>query len=325
MTAHDAAMRDEAALPVEIGARRTQPGTLNALLVTFYASPKFTGLEPITRSTYRGILEGWRAKDGDKRIALLQRHHIEARMAAKAHTPAAQRNYLRMVRMVLAFAVEQNMRGDNPALAIKMPSVKSEGYHTWTEEEIAKFEARHAIGTKARLAMALMLYTSGRRGDAVSLGPQHIKNGELTYTQHKNRNSNPVRLSVTVHPELLRVIEATPSKHLTFLVTEYGQPFTDKGFGGWFRKRCDEAGLPGCSAHGLRKACCRRLAKAGCSENVIAAVTGHRDMRMVAHYTRAANQAQMARAAISMLVATETGTGIGKPGVQVCQLSKKAL
>src|SRR5215217_834691 len=66
MTAHDAAMRDEAAPAVEIGARRTQPGTLNELLVAFYTSPKFAGLEPITRSTYRGILERWRAKDGDK-------------------------------------------------------------------------------------------------------------------------------------------------------------------------------------------------------------------------------------------------------------------
>jgi integrase len=325
MAAHEAAMRGATAPAVEIAARRTIPGTLNALLIAFYASAKFTGLEPITRSTYRGILEAWRAKDGDKRIAALQRHHIEARMASKADTPAAQRNYLRMVRMVLAFAIEQKMRADNPALAIKMPSVKSEGYHTWTEEEIATFEERHPVGTKARLAMAIMLYTSGRRGDAVALGPQHIKADVLTYTQHKNRNSKPVRLSLPVHPELRRVIDATPSAHLTFLVTEYGQPFTDKGFGGWFRKRCDEAGLPQCSAHGLRKACCRRLAEAGCSENVIAAITGHRDMRMVAHYTRAANQAQMARTAISTLIATETRTDIGKPEVQVSQSGRKTI
>ena len=39
----------------------------------------------------------------------------------------------------------------------------------------------------------------------------------------------------------------------TFLVTEYGKPFTPAGFGNWFRQRCDEAGLPQCSAHGLRK------------------------------------------------------------------------
>lgn len=308
MTAYELAMSGEAIPPVEIGARRTQPGTLNALLATFYASPKYTSLEPITRSTYRGILEGWRLKDGDKRIAMLQRQHIEKRMADKAETPSAQRNYLRMVRMVLAFAVEQNMRPDNPALAIKMPSVKSAGFHTWTEDQIAQYQARHPIGSKARLAMELMLCTSGRRGDAVSLGPQHIRNGELTYTQHKNRNNNPVRLVVPVHPDLQRAIEAAPSQHLTFLITEYGQPFTDKGFGGWFRKRCDEAGLSGCSAHGLRLACCRRLAEAGCSEKVIAALTGHRDMRMVARYTRAADQARMARTAVAALMTAKTGT-----------------
>jgi hypothetical protein len=41
---------------------------------------------------------------------------------------------------------------------------------------------------------------------------------------------------------------------LTFLVTKHGKPFTANGFGNWFRDRCDEARLPQCSAHGLRKA-----------------------------------------------------------------------
>jgi integrase len=203
------------------------------------------------RSWWRSILEAWRQNDGEKRIALLQRHHIETRMLAKAATPSAQRNFLRMVKMVLTFAVDQRIRGDNPAAEIKMPAVASKGYHSWTEGEIAQFEARHPIGSKARLAMALMLYTSGRRSDAVSLGAQHFRGGVLNYTQHKNRNSNPVRLTVPIHPELVRIIEATPSGHLTFLVTQYGKPFTPKGFGGWFRDRCDEAGLHHCASHGF--------------------------------------------------------------------------
>lgn len=323
MAAHEALMQGEPPPKLDIGASRTKPGTLNAVLVAFYRSTRFTGLEPNTQSTYRGILEAWRTKDGDKRIALLRKDHIEARMAAKAKTPSAQRNFLRMVRMVLAFAVDEKLRPDNPAMEIKMPSIATEGFHTWTEDEIARFEERHPIGTKARLAMSLMLFTSGRRGDAVALGPQHMKAGVLTYTQHKNRNSKPVRLAVPVHPDLARVIDATPSRHLTFLVTEYGKPFTDKGFGGWFRKRCDEAGLPNCSAHGLRKACARRLAEAGCAENVIAAITGHRDMRMVAHYTRAANQARMAERGMATLIRAfqeaEPGTTVGKPDEKVSQ------
>jgi integrase len=317
MAAHEAAMQGETAPALEIAASRTRPGTLNDLLVKFYKS-KFPGLEPITQSTYHGILEAWRAKDGDNPVAMLERRHIEKRIAEKAGTPAAQRSYLRMVRMVLAFAVDTGIRTDNPALGIKLRSKKTDGYHTWTEDEITAYEARHPIGTKARLAMALMLYTSGRLGDAVVLGRQHIKNGTLTYTQDKNRNRDPVTLAVPVHPELQKVIDGTPTDHLTFIVTEYGKPFTKAGFGGWMRDRCNEAGLPQCSSHGLRKACSRRLAEAGCSANVITAVTGHRDLRMVEVYTKAADQARMAKDGVAAVVqsfpSAETRTRIGKPG-----------
>jgi integrase len=126
-----------------------------------------------------------------------------------------------------------------------------------------------------------------------------------------------VTLSIPVHPELQKVIDATPNNHLTFIVTEYGKPFTKAGFGGWMRDRCNEAGLPQCSSHGLRKACSRRLAEAGCSTNVIAAVTGHRDLRMVAEYTKAADQTKMARAGVAAVAETfpviETRTKTGKP------------
>ena len=104
---------------------------------------------------------------------------------------------------------------------------------------------------------------------------------------------------------LASVIEATPNEDLTFLVTEYGKPFTAAGFGGWFREMCDAAGLPRrCAAHGLRKAACRRLAEAGCSANIIAAISGHKTLREVERYTQAADQARMARAGMERTIAT---------------------
>ena len=94
----------------------------------------------------------------------------------------------------------------------------------------------------------------------------------------------------------------TPSRHLTLLTTAYGKPFTAAGFGGWFRDRCDEAGLPQCSAHGLRKAACRRLAEAGCSSKVIAAISGHKSLREVERYVEAADQERMARVGIAAII-----------------------
>ena len=80
----------------------------------------------------------------------------------------------------------------------------------------------------------------------------------------------------------------------TFLVTDYGKPFTPAGFGNWFRERCNAAVLPHCSAHGLRKAFLRRMAEAGCSEDFIASISGHRDYREIRTYVQAANKTRMA-------------------------------
>ena len=49
----------------------------------------------------------------------------------------------------------------------------------------SRFEAKHPIGSKARLALALLLYTGQRRGDVVRLGRQHIRNGVLFLLCHK--------------------------------------------------------------------------------------------------------------------------------------------
>ncbi|MBI4334657.1 MAG: tyrosine-type recombinase/integrase [Chloroflexi bacterium] len=108
-------------------------------------------------------------------------------------------------------------------------------------------------------------------------------------------------LEIPVHPALAASIAAAPNGNLTFLVTAYGKPFTAAGFGGWFRDRCDEAGLDHCTAHGLRKASARRLTEAGCTSHEIMAITGHRSLAEAERYTRAADQKRGAVSAFGKL------------------------
>ena len=89
----------------------------------------------------------------------------------------------------------------------------------------------------------------------------------------------------------------------TFIVTDCGLPFTPAGFGGWFRDRCNEAGLRQCSAHGLRKAFLKRMAEAGCSEDYIASISEHKDYRKIRKYVQAANGAKMATAGVARTLA----------------------
>ena len=167
--------------------------------------------------------------------------------------------------------------------------------------------SHHPIGSRARLALALLLYTAQRRSDVVRMGRQHVRDGVV----HVRQLKTGAALAIPLHPALVAVIEATPNEHLTFLTTSFGKPFTTPGFGNWFREQGNAAGLPRCCAsHGLRKAACRRLAEAGCSANVIAAVSGHRTLSEVSRYTKAADQERMARDAMSTLInRTKTANG----------------
>jgi integrase len=296
MSAYQATIAGETAPPMQIGESRTTPGTVAALTVNYFNSMAFQNLAPETKRTRRNILERFREKYGTLNIAKLGPLHLEKMVAAKAATPAAARNFLNTIRAMLQFAVEIGFLSHNPAVHVKRVKIRTDGYRTWTEEDISAFEERHPIGTRARLAFALLLFTGQRRSDVLQLGPQHLRE-EVIYLRRQQKTG--VGLQLPVHPGLKVVLDASPSEHLTFLTTSFGRPFTPAGFTNWFRECCNQAGLAkGTSAHGLRKAACRRLAEAGCSENVIAAISGHKSLKEVQRYTAAANQLRLAQQGI---------------------------
>jgi integrase len=299
---------------VEIGAIRSLPGTVAAALSGYYGSLDFANLAEGTRRERRRILEHFRVEHGDKRLAFLKREHIEKMIAAKSSTPGAAANFLVAIQALLRYAIAVGLRTDDPTIGIRRPKIRSAGIYTWTEQDIAAFEAFHPIGSRARLALALLLYTAQRRSDVVTLGRQHIRDGVIHIRQRKTGNV----LQIPIHPELQLSLDAMPAENLTFLVNYCGKPLTPGAFAVWFRRECSKAGVPKCaSVHGLRKAACRRLAEAGCSEKEISAISGHLSLREVARYTRAADQARMARSAISAMPGrTEPEQKIGKPRIE---------
>jgi integrase len=231
----------------------------------------------------------------------MERKHVLKIRDGMADRPAAANNMVKALRQVFNYGVEYNIHGLqlNPLRDIKnLKSKNPDGFHSWSLEEIAKFEAKHPIGSKARLAMSLLLYTGQRRSDIVVLGRQHVKKGRLEFTQIKNINSKPTHMSIPILPELQRIIDASPCGDLTFLVTEFGKPYSNDGFGNWFRRMCKSAGLIDCSAHGLRKAAAAWLAETGCTDHEIMAITGHRTQKEVKRYTEAARQKVLADNAI---------------------------
>jgi integrase len=88
----------------------------------------------------------------------------------------------------------------------------------------------------------------------------------------------------------------------TFLVTNYGKPFSPDGLGNKMREWCDQAGLPGCTAHGLRKALARRTADLGATQQQLKAVGTWSNDAEVATYVAGADQARLAENALSKVI-----------------------
>jgi integrase len=288
---------------------------VDALLVSYYRSPNFRNLRPITQSQRRRILEKFRSNYGDLPVNALRRENVNNILAAKADkTPAAANTLHKVLRLILNYTITIDMISVNPAVGMRMYLSHGDGYHAWTEEEIAQFEAAHPIGTKARLALALLLHTGQRVSDVARMGWQHVTGDVIAIKQQKTGTA----LKIPLHPELRAMLVALPKTNLTFILSERGAPFAAKNFSDWFKRQCRIAGLHHCSAHGLRKACATRLANAGCSVSQIAAITGHKSLDEVAHYTRAADQERLARAALR-IVGSEgerTSANLDPPFVQ---------
>lgn len=317
---YEAALKGKCSVEAVPGPRLAREFTWRWLCEKFFASGEFRTLDPQTQRTRRAILEstfdeprapGAKEIYADFPIDRMTTHALSVLRDRKGDLFEAGNMRVRAIRRVFNWALKQQppLVRTNPARDVTYLRRATEGHHCWTANEIKQFEDRHRTGTKARLALALFLYTGQRRSDVVRLGRQHVtRPGWLRFTQYKNRNRNPVTLEIPILPVLQKEIAAAPTGDLTFLVTEYGRPFTIKGFGAKMRQWCDEADLPKrCTAHGLRKAGAVRAAENGATAHQLMSIFGWLTLAEAERYTRAVRQKVMAGEAMELLARTKGG------------------
>lgn len=275
----------------EIGARRTLPGTIDALVVSYFKSDEWLhGLEEATRKTRRLYIERFRERHGSKRVALLRREHV-MKMLAELGKPSAKRHWFKAIRPLLRHAVPI-MLAEDPTVGVAAPKLpKSRGYHSWTDAEIAVYRAYWPNGTQQRLVFEFALETVSRRAEVVRLGRQHVSNGRIRIERIKGSDD----VDIQIAPELQAALDAMPKGNLTFIVTAAGKPRSKVGLGNDFAKWAREAGLPDhCRLHGLKKAGMRRLAEDGGTAHELMAMSGHRTLSQVQHYTKGADNRKLA-------------------------------
>lgn len=291
-------------------------GSLFALARDYQLSAEFRTLAPSTQAMRRNLLDALlaepvdpanpadTAKVGDCAARLFTKAAILRLRDRHADRPEGANNRVKVLSQMFGWAVERANETKieaNPCAGVKRLVTGSEGFHTWRVDEVHAFLARHESGTMARLALELMLHGL-RRSDVVRVGRQHLTaDGGLQLTLFKGRTRKPVRLWIKILPPLKAEIERVPAKRLTFLVNQYGRAFTAKGFGNTMRRWCDEAGLPHCSAHGLRKAAATIAAQRGGSIKVLNALFGWTGHQQAQRYTEAAEQKLLAELGAPMM------------------------
>ena len=300
-----------------------KPGTLRWLCQQYFASSLFNGQAGSTRRQRRATLDwvcqqkfGMEKLAADLPFARMEPKHV-ATLRDKKTGPEAANSVTRALRALFTWAVSPDYghATNNPAAQVSfLDSKNPNGFAPWTEEDVALYEARHPLGTKARLALDLLLYTGVRRSDVVRLGPQMerwftgtlpdgsvVQIQKLVFTETKGRERIVKRHELPILLPLRRSIDATPIGHLVYLTSRSGHPHTVQGFADWFARQCRMAGLTGRSAHGLRKLGAQRCVQRGATVHQLKALFGWTTLDQAELYTREANRAKLEGDAATLL------------------------
>ncbi|HMQ95532.1 tyrosine-type recombinase/integrase [Amaricoccus sp.] len=247
------------------------------------------------------ICESGKKRRGDLPYKLMERKHVLEIRDTIRDTAGAQNNVVKTVSAMFGWAISVGLADRNPAIGIEHLH-SGDGFHAWTVDEVRQYEERHPQGSKARLALHLGLFTGLRLSDLATLGKQHIRDGWLYVRPGKTGKSSGVVVEIPVLAELQATIEATETGDLTFLITDLGRPFTVNGLGNKMRQWCDQAGLPQCSMHGLRKAGATIAADNGATDSQLMAIFGWTTKKQTTLYTKKADRKRLAGEAIRKLV-----------------------
>ena len=283
-------------------------GTFAWLIELYLTSSRYKNLSEQARRVFRHELEWIRKEIGDLPFARFAVRHVEALMNKK-EGPAAANRVKKNLSILFNFAIKQELDIKvNPARHADRRKQNPDGYHTWTEAEIARFLEVHGPGTLARLVALLALNTGMSRQDLCRAGWQDVSGWDgpaprITYRRGKTGQA----ADMPILPELAEELARLPRDRLLFLTHgPRNLPYKPETLGNWWQDQRKAAGVPG-SLHGLRKAGATRLANVGAGDREIMAFLAHATPKEGATYTKKADRARLADIGMAKLQGPNRG------------------
>lgn len=163
-------------------------------------------MAPISRRNLRYDFDRFSREHGKKSVAGLRPEHVEALIAKKSATPSSADKLLKLIKRLCRYAIKRGIISVDPTVSVERYAENPDGFHTWTDEEAAKFETHHGVTSKAVLAMRLMLYTGAARQDVCAMGWQNVRDGRISYRRGKTGGD----VDLPILDELAEVLDLVP-------------------------------------------------------------------------------------------------------------------
>jgi integrase len=256
-------------------------------------SPSFEKLSVKTRQSYMYGARQLEEFFGDTEIDTIKRSHFIRFQESLAKKPATANVAVRVASIVFAYAVDVDLVPFNPVA--RMKKLKIGSHVRWDIDEVKKIILLD--DRKISTATALAWYTGQREGDILGMRWKDFSEGYISMTQEKTG----VELAIKAHPDLVAYLNGIRGNEPDdYYIVSGKKKMNSSAFRNMFRRRTDKAGINKVF-HGIRKGVASNLAENGRPISEIAALMGHKSMRMAAYYAEQASGKKLTESAVSNL------------------------
>lgn len=261
-----------------------------AVLRSYRASERYADLKPRSKENYEPHLAYFAEKLGELRPTDIERPHVLSWRAAWAekHSPHFANRRVSILALILDHAKDMGLLSksdDNVAKGIRALKYERKERRPWPDTKVAAMRKAYPIGTRERLLFELLIGTGQRIGDVLPMQWNHIDGDGIRVKQ--NKTGKPLWIPIT--PQLRAALDAAERRAL-FIVPKFdkfapraGQLSYRAAFKMMMAARV-AIGATEYDLHSLRYTAASELLRAGCDDDLIAAVTGQ-SQKMVEHYT----------------------------------------
>lgn len=231
---------------------------------------------------------------GDRGVETLKRSDFIKLKDDMCETPGSANLVLRIASVMFGYAMDRDILPANPVANMK--KYKLQGHEKWTPEEVKLFVAQADLCVAT--AIYLAWYTGQRQADILKMKTSDYSDGYISLVQKKTKKE----VKIKVHPDLedfLRISVLPYRKHGEYLISG-PKKMSGQSFRHLFHAESKRLGVEKVF-HGIRKGVASSLAENGRPISEIAAILGHKSIRMAAYYAEQADGTKLAESAVSNL------------------------